>query len=81
VLFLVQYVVVGVFVGLAGRHDIVLPLFLNVLVYAVGAGAYASMITAFTEDKLVPDSQWHIQCVVGFMLLETLTTTTTISSF
>jgi len=80
VLFLIQYVVVGVFVGMAGRHDLFLPLFLNVLVYAVAAGGYAAMITAFTEDKAVTASNEIYSVWWILMLLETIATIT-ISSF
>lgn len=80
VLFLVQYLIVGVFVGMAGRRDIYLPLFLNVLVYAVAAGAYAAMITAFTEAKPVTSSNGIYSVWWVVMLLETIATIA-ISSF
>ncbi|KAK0648006.1 bacterial low temperature requirement A protein-domain-containing protein [Cercophora newfieldiana] len=74
VLFLVQYVVVGIFVGMAGRHDIFLPLFLNVAVYAVAAGAYAAMISAFAEGKELQEGNGIYSVWWVVMLLETVAT-------
>lgn len=74
VLFLVQYVVVGIFVGLAHRGDIFLPLFLNVLVYAVAAGSYAAMIPAFMEGKEVQQGNGIYSVWWIVMLLETVAT-------
>lgn len=79
-LFIIQYVVVGVFVGLASRHDLFLPLFLNVLTYAIAAGAYAAMISAFTEDKPVAIETGIYSVWWVIMVLETVATIT-ISSF
>ena len=68
-LFTIQYMVLGVFVGLARRTDLFLPLFLNILTYVVAAGAYAALIPSFAEDKPVTASNgiysvWWIVMVV-----------------
>ena len=74
VLFAVQYVVVGIFVGMARRTDIYLPVFLNVLVYLVAAGAYAAMIPAFAESKPVASSNGIYSVWWIVMLLESIAT-------
>ncbi|KAK5655535.1 hypothetical protein OQA88_5466 [Cercophora sp. LCS_1] len=80
-LFTIQYTIVGIFVGLAGRHDLFLPLFLNVLTYAVAAGGYAAMITAFPDDKpvIVNNGIYSIWWII--MLLETVATIAISSSW
>ncbi|KAK4235556.1 bacterial low temperature requirement A protein-domain-containing protein [Achaetomium macrosporum] len=51
ILFALQYLVVGVFVGRARRTDLYLPIFLNVLTYVVAAGVFAGLIPLFPDDK------------------------------
>jgi low temperature requirement protein LtrA len=73
-LFAIQYTVVGIIVGRANRTDLFLPVFLNVFVYVVAAGAFAAMIPAFAENKPVASenaiySVWWI-----VMLVETIAT-------
>ncbi|KAK1752812.1 bacterial low temperature requirement A protein-domain-containing protein [Echria macrotheca] len=80
VLFAIQYIVVGIFVGLARRNDLFLPIFLNTLVYVVAAGVYAGMITAFGRDKPVTSDNGIYSVWWIVMLLETVATIT-ISSF
>lgn len=80
VLFIIQYAVVGVFVGLARRADIYLPLFLNALTYVVAAVAYGAMIPAFTRDKPVDESNGIYSIWWIVMSLETIAVIT-ISSF
>lgn len=74
VLFAVQYVVVGIFVGMARRTDIYLPVFLNVLVYLVAAGAYAAMIPAFPDSKPVTSSNGIYSVWWIVMALESIAT-------
>ncbi len=74
VLFAVQYIVVGVFVGLARRSDLFLPLFLNILVYIIAAGAYAGMIQAFPDDKPASASNGIYAVWWVVMLLESIAT-------
>ncbi|GAB1316400.1 hypothetical protein MFIFM68171_06610 [Madurella fahalii] len=80
VLFIIQYAVVGVFVALARRTDIYLPLFLNTLTYVVAAAAYGAMIPAFSRDKPVDESNGIYSIWWIVMLLETIAVIT-ISSF
>jgi low temperature requirement protein LtrA len=74
VLFAIQYIVVGVFVGLAHRTDLFLPVFLNVLVYFVATGAYAAMIPAFADNKPVATENGIYSVWWIVMLLETIAT-------
>ena len=53
ILLAVQYMVVGIFVGLAHRSDLFLPVFLNVFVYVASGCVYAGMIPTFSDSKPV----------------------------
>ncbi|KAK4154788.1 bacterial low temperature requirement A protein-domain-containing protein [Chaetomidium leptoderma] len=74
VLFSIQYTVVGVFVGLARRTDLYLPVFLNVLTYLVAAGAYAAMIPAFADSKPVASANGIYSVWWIVLLVETIAT-------
>ncbi|KAK3995164.1 bacterial low temperature requirement A protein-domain-containing protein [Cladorrhinum sp. PSN332] len=68
-LFAVQYLVVGFFVGLARRTDLYLPVLLNALVYMVAAAAFGGMIPHFARGKPVDEgnaiySVWWIVMAV-----------------
>ena len=74
VLFCIQYIVLGVFVGLARRTDLYIPLFLNALTYVVAAGGYAAMIPAFPDDKPAASANGIYSIWWIIMALETVAT-------
>ncbi|KAK3374722.1 bacterial low temperature requirement A protein-domain-containing protein [Podospora didyma] len=74
VLFIIQYLVVGVYVGMARRTDIFLPLFLNILTYVIAAGAYGAMIPSFSDEKPVDQTNGIYSVWWVVMLIETIAT-------
>ncbi|KAK3373090.1 bacterial low temperature requirement A protein-domain-containing protein [Lasiosphaeria ovina] len=52
-LFVVQYSIVAIFVVMARRTDILLPLALNILTYVVAGAAFGAMIPSFAANKPV----------------------------
>jgi low temperature requirement protein LtrA len=68
-LLVVQYFVVIIFVGLAHRRDVILPLFLNLLTYFVAAAAFFAMTFAFPDVKLADANNrifvvWYIVMIL-----------------
>jgi low temperature requirement protein LtrA len=74
ILLVIQYFVVGVFVGLKRRTDLFLPLFLNILTYVLSAGAYAAMTPAFSDSKPVDSNNGIYSVWWIVMLLECIAT-------
>lgn len=80
ILLAVQYMVVGIFVGLAHRSDLFLPVFLNVFVYVASGCVYAGMIPTFSEGKPVSLDSGIYSVWWVVMSIETIATIA-ISSF
>jgi low temperature requirement protein LtrA len=76
VLFAIQYTIVGIFVGMAKRTDLYLPVFLNVLTYVVATAAYAGLIPAFARGKPVDTKNGIYSVWWVVMTLETIATIT-----
>lgn len=71
-LFALQYAVVGVFIVRAGRTDILLPVALNALAYAVAAATYGALTPAFAEGRPVDEANGIYSIWWIGLLLETV---------
>jgi low temperature requirement protein LtrA len=76
VTLVLQYVIIGIFVGLAGRKDVFFPLFLNISTYAIAAIAFAAMTPAFRESNNVDTGNGIYSVWWIVMFLESIATIT-----